>query len=349
MLSRQRRDVYAKNNILTEKEFLAREFNLTVRKSIDLVNDCLRDILLFGNCLIAASNALEIIDEIYNLPESSTIVFLLGNETYEPAIFNCLNNMKSIKWVFIYNLPTEIHRGTSILTLFGDIIDSGVKSLFGSESSFRDFLISKTLNSKFRRINISYPHSRFPQGYSNNFVHQLYNLNIIDDTGSIYENSKLSELRNLSSRTIFLNFIGQLTNRRRANIIELASEIPNTIIKITKNFGGVTYTDNFYVQTQINSRYCLVPPGFFNNQNHRYAESLILGALPLILSHNSIDPSENLNWTRKINLVTSHSFKYLLRYAKKISESKRKQILISELVRETGEVAKVRSVLDSLL
>jgi len=344
-----RREIYVTNEKLAEKEFLSREFDLETKKSNDLVSDCLNEIRLYGNCLIATPNILSIIDQISYLPESSVIIFLLGNETYEPDIFNCLNGKKSIKWAFIYNLPTKIYHVTSIFSLIGDILDSGIKNLIGAESSFRHFLISRNLKRQFEAISINYPHSRFPQGYSNNFVYQLLDLKIINMKESLYESQKLSELREFSARGIFLNFIGQLTNRRRIDAIAMVEKTPNTIVKIVKSFSGIDYTDNYYVETQINSKYCLVPPGFFNNQNHRYSESLILGSVPLILFHNSIDPSENFNWTKKLNVIRAHSFKYLIKYALHISEKQRRQIVASELINDRIEIMKVKITLESLL
>lgn len=349
MKNEHRRIIYVKDNFLTEKEFLSREFNLEIKISNTLVKDCLREISLYGNCLVATPNPFEIVAEISALPEASVIVFLLGNETYEPHLFNCFNIAKSIKWAFIYNLPSQICKMTPIVTFLGDMIDSKFERMFGKESSWRDFLISRSLKNKFKAIDITYPHSRFPQGYSNSFVHQLFHLNIVNSQESIYESKRLLELRDSNNRTIYLNFIGQLTNRRRSDAIKMANKISNTVIRISEGFGGTRYTDNFYVETQLNSLYCLVPPGFFNNQNHRYAESLILGSMPLILSHNSIDPSENLNWTKNINLISGHSFKYLFRYASKILEKQRRQILTSELANERVNVLKVQDQLESLL
>ena len=349
MLNKHRRYVYAINDTLTEKEFLSREFNLEIKKSKDLITDCLDEITLYGQCLIATPNSLDIADDLKHLPDSSVVIFLLGNETYQPEIFNCLNNIRSIKWVFIYNLPTQIHKSSSVYSFIGDLLDSGIKNLFGEQSSFRDFLISNTLVRKFKKICIDYPHSRFPQGYSNNFVYQLIDLNLINKEESLYESQNLDKLRSSNIRDVFLNFIGQLTNRRRFNTIALVKNIPNAVVKIVKGFSGVNYTDNYYVETQINSKYCLVPPGFFNNQNHRYSESLLLGSVPLILSHNSIDPSNNNNWTKQLNFIRAHSFKYLLRFALNISENQRKQIIASELANEQNEIMKIRITLNTLL
>ena len=345
----QARFIYTKHKYLTEEQFLFREFKLQTLTTDDLVKDCWADIKLYGNCLIATPDPLAIINDISHLPKSSVIIFLLGNETYIPEIFNCLNICAAIKWAFIYNLPTDIYFKTSLLTFLGDVIDSGFKDLFGSESSFRDFLISRSLRGKIAQIDINYPHSRFPQGYSNNFVFQLQKLNILDNQESVLESKSIAALRAGNYRTIFLNFIGQLTNRRRKKSIEIASSFPGAFIRIISGFGGTTYTNNLYVETQLNSKFCLVPPGFFNNQNHRYLESLILGALPLILSNNSIDPSENQNWTKKLNFVQAHSFKWLIKFASTITEKERQKIIEFEFLKEVSEIVKVQDKLNSLI
>ena len=345
----QVRIIYTKHKYLTEEQFLFREFKLQTLTTDDLVKDCWADIKLYGNCLIATPDPLAIINDISHLPKSSVIIFLLGNETYIPEIFNCLNICAAIKWAFIYNLPTEIYFKTSLLTFLGDFMDSGFKDVFRSEGSFRDFLISRSLRKKMKQININYPHSRFPQGYSNNFVFQLHKLNIVDDQESILESKSLAAIRAKSDRTIFLNFIGQTTNRRRRKAIEIAASYSGAFVKTTSGFGGAKYTNNLYLEAQLNSKFCLVPPGFFNNQNHRYLESLILGVLPLILHHNSIDPSENQNWTKKLNFFRAHSFKWLLKFALTITEKERQKILNYEFVAEAFEIVKVRETLYSLI
>ena len=345
----QARFIYTKHKYLTEEQFLFREFKLQTLTTDDLVKDCWADIKLYGNCLVATPDPLAIVNDIARMPKSSVVVFLLGNETYIPELFNCLNDCAAIKWAFIYNLPTDIYFKTSLLTFLGDVIDSGFKDVFGSESSFRDFLISRSLRKKMMHIEINYPHSRFPQGYSNNFVFQLHKLNIVDNQESVLESKSLAKVRAGNDRTIFLNFIGQLTNRRRKKSIEIASSFAGAFIRIMPGFGGTKYTNNLYVKAQLNSKFCLVPPGFFNNQNHRYLESLILGALPLILSNNSIDPSVNQNWTKKLNFVRAHSFKWLIKFASKITEKERQKILKSEFSREVSEIIKVQDTLNSLI
>jgi hypothetical protein len=349
MSDSQTRFIYTKHKHLTEQQFLFREFKLQTITSDDLVKDCWADIQLYGNCLIATPDPLALVNEINLMPKSSVVVFLLGNETYIPEIFNCLNNCAAIKWAFIYNLPTDIYFKTSTITFLGDVIDSGIKEVFGSESSLRDFLISRSLRKKMMQIEINYPHSRFPQGYSNNFAFQLHKLNFIDDQESVLESKSLSAIRAGSNRTIFLNFIGQLTNRRRRKAIEIAASFSGAFIKITSGFGGSQYTNSSYLEAQLNSKFCLVPPGYFNNQNHRYLESLTLGTLPLILCHNSIDPSENQNWTKKLNVFQAHSFKLLIKFALKVSENERQKVLESEFAKEVFEIVKVREALNSLI
>jgi hypothetical protein len=345
----QPRIIYTNNKYLTEEQFLHREFKLQTMNTDNLVDDCWADIKLYGNCLIATPNPLALVNDISCMPKSSVVIFLLGNETYIPELFNCLNNCAAVKWAFIYNLPTEMYFKTSLLTFLGDIIDSGLKDVLGSEGSLRDFLISRSLRKKLMRIDINYPHSRFPQGYSNNFVYQLHKLNIIDHQESVLDSKSLNAIRAGNNRTIFLNFIGQLTNRRRKKTLEIASNFSGAFIKIVAGFGGTNYTDNLYVETQLNSRFCLVPPGFFNNQNHRYLESLTLGVLPLILYHNSLDPSENQNWTKKLNFIQAHSVKWLIKFALKITEKERQVIIEAELSKETIEIARVRDKLKSLI
>jgi hypothetical protein len=63
-----------------------------------------------------------------------------------------------------------------------------------------------------------------------------------------------------------------------------------------------------------------VPPGNFNNFNHRYTESLICHSLPVVLANNSIDPSRNDNWTNNLSFLRRYSVKAQMKYLERIND-----------------------------
>jgi hypothetical protein len=89
----------------------------------------------------------------------------------------------------------------------------------------------------------------------------------------------------------------------------------------TEGFRGTGHNgDSTYVNQLRSSKFILIPPGSFNNSNHRYTEAIICGAVPVILAKNSLDPSENSNWTNSIRGITPFSAKLLLSYLNKYSD-----------------------------
>ena len=315
--------LYTELDNITEKEFFNRELGLQTRtaKSFDEIKQ--------SSLLLISSNNPEYWKPFLNtLKKESCVFFLIGNETYEPNIFNSLNDVASIKHVFLYNPPTKINKRTLFKTFLGNLIDSYGFVEKSDESSYRDLRNSIYLMKKFRKINISYPYSRMPQGYSNNFASKISQKLDLTKTESLISEKVLSFAKQVEQRSKFISFSGQPTNRKRQMMLFWSRKYMEEIPDITEGFRGLgTVGDFTYLDQLMDSKFILVPPGSFNNSNHRYTESLICGAIPLILAKNSIDPSENNNWTNSIKGIKSYSAKLLLNYAKKINDQELKDLL----------------------
>jgi hypothetical protein len=241
---------------------------------------------------------------------------LIGNETYEPRLFNTLNQVKNIGHAFIYNAPTRILVKNIVGGIVGNFIDGGHQKSNLPGSLYREARISASLKNKFNEIEIKYPFTTLPQGYSNSFATKISKLANISDCDSLISTAsliKIKELRNVHNRFAFL---GQGTNRRRENFLRVASHFDNVkLFPLEDNFGGNNLDNNLtYLQHLLESEFILVPPGYFNNLNHRYTESLICGAIPVILANNSLDPSVNDNWTNQLPFLIRYSAKSLIKY-----------------------------------
>jgi hypothetical protein len=316
--------LYTELDNITEKEFFNRELGLQTKtvKSIDEIKQ--------NGLLLISSNNPEFWKPLLNtLKKESCIFFLIGNETYEPNIYNSLNNVASIKHVFVYNPPTKINKRTLLKTLLGNLIDSYGFTEKSDETSYRDLRNSIYLMKKFRRINISYPYSRLPQGYSNNFAFKLSQRLDLTNTESLISEKVLSFAKQVEQRSKFISFSGQPTNRKRKMMLFWSRKYMDEIPDITEGFRGLgTVGDFTYLDQLMHSKFILVPPGSFNNSNHRYTESLICGAIPLILAKNSIDPSENSNWTNSIKGIKAYSAKLLLRFASNLNDQELNSLLV---------------------
>jgi len=144
--------------------------------------------------------------------------------------------------------------------------------------------------------------------------------------------------------------VGQRTNRRRDLCLKLLLQHESTLVKVSQGFGGISHKgDSSYVDSLYRSKFIAIPPGHFNNQNHRYLEALLVGAVPLILSSNSIDVSASENWTNKLNVIVSRSFFLLLKVTKKMCDDERTEIIRVELERSRNETLLIRHKLKILL
>ena len=322
-------NAYTEQSILTEDEFFRREFGLNLVYDSN-VNKLMNSEV--GIPIIVVSPNPEIWLPLLRVrPRSSVIFFLIGNETYEPKIYNLLNDLPSIRHVFIYCLPSFIEWRSKFWAFLGDIYDTWnplkPNALSGA---LRDFRTSFHLEDKFRRANIRYPHSALPQGYSNSFVKGLTRIGLIPikDTSSLISNETLdTEVRKINKESRFI-FVGQSTNRRRSNCIDIFSSNPDNLI-ITKHsgFGGTNFDgDLSYIKNLTTAWFNVIPPGHFNNFNHRYTESLIVRSIPVILAHNSIDHSANDNWSNRLKPLTAHSFRKLKGHLLSLSELELSQL-----------------------
>ena len=257
------------------------------------------------------------------MKKNTVVFFLIGNETYEPRVFNSLNNLKSLKHAFVYNPPTKVSKKALIGGILGNIIDTGTKQIEAPGSIYRDARISFTLQSRFKNININYPFSNLPQGYSNNFSSKITTLVKTKEIDSLISKDFLRKVSEIKEVKYKFSFIGQSGNRRREAYLKSAQSFKETkVYPLEDGFGGNKEDRDFtYIKTLLSSDFILVPPGSFNNSNHRYTESLICQSLPVILANNSIDPSQNDNWTNNLSFIRRYSVKSQMKHLEKISDS----------------------------
>jgi hypothetical protein len=336
---------------ITEEVFLFREFSATT-VYINSIDDFLIKLQSFESniTLIVSTNPSYWKTVLSKFKRNSIVFILIGNETYDPAVFNSLNGYKSIKHVFVYNLPTLIKYRNILGSVFGSINDTRFKKTINSGSIYRDARISYSLKDKFKETSIKYSASPFPQGYSNNFANQIANLTGI--------NHDISLITDLSSELILAKrqdiydfaFIGQSTNRRRETFLRNVTRFPKSVVIYNQGFKG-TYEDSSstYITQLLSARYVLVPPGFYNNFNHRYSESLICHTLPVVLANNSLDPSENTNWTNNLTFLQKYSAKELMIYLSKLDNQSYKKIYDLARYNDFKQISSVQKLFSEVL
>jgi len=343
---------YSENPLLTEVNYFKREFGIKI-VSVDSITNFMDKINHSNSStvLIASTNPEYWIEILNKIPKYNIIFFLLGNETYEPGPFNSLNKIDSLVHAFVYNPPNKIFNSSILGGVLGNIYDGGFRKTAAPGSVYRDGRISYSLKRKFKNINMEYTFSNLPQGYSNSFANKITKLAKINETDSLISHDstiKISALKNINYK---FSFIGQSGNRRRETFLRIASKFKYVkIYPPEKGFGGNnTDNDYTYVNHLLNSKYILVPPGNFNNFNHRYTESLICHSLPVILANNSIDPSLNDNWTNNLSFLSRYSIKSQMRYLEKINDKTFENFYAKASLNDFQKILDTRMLLNSLV
>jgi hypothetical protein len=285
------------------------------------------------------------------LKDCNVIFFLLGNETYEPIIFNSLNQIKSLKYAFVYNPPNKILNTSVLGSLLGNIYDGGLRKTEAPGSVYRDGRISYSLKRKFKNINIEYPYSALPQGYSNSFAHKITKLAELNDSDSLITTTATTKINSLKNICYDFSFLGQSGNRRREIFLRAARDFNNVkLYPLEKGFGGNNSNNDYtYVNNLLNSKYALVPPGSFNNFNHRYTESLICHTLPVILANNSIDPSQNDNWTNNLSFLSRYSIKSQMKYLEKIDKETFEEFYSRASIKDFEKILDTKTLIYNLV
>lgn len=318
---------YTEAKCLTEEEFFRRELNIELRYDADPSSQ------EKTHTIIVTADPRPWLQHLRNATPKSKIFILVGNETYEPWKYELLNGLPSINLALIYNPPKAYRFGAGTKSLLGNIIDGGFLNLSGKGNPVRDFRTATYKRKITRSIKMDYDWLELPQGYSNNFAKQvvshLQSKNVILEKDQSLLNSRVvAEIRKTVSRDHTFSYIGQNGNHRRSTCLRIAAGKSKVVLHHRQGFHGTSYSgDHTYLELLQSSKFTLVPPGFFNNSNHRYLESLIFGKLPAILYQNSLDISTNNNWTKTLGFPYSHSFRFLLSALEKMDESQYCSIL----------------------
>lgn len=303
----------------TEKEFLLREYGINLRYCKD------PSTLSPKPGVIVSAFPEKWKSYLSRCKDSSQIFFLIGNETYEPDRYIFFNNCSAVSCVFIYNPPYRSSYYRSVLSLVGNILDGGWRPNEGNGSLYRDFLTSLRTKQKKDMIKLNFDWYELPQGYCNSFVSQLRvvssELNVLLENGtSLYNKAVRSFMQSLCIKTEKFSYIGQKGNHRRETCLAIAQKQYGIVVHSTIGFGGANFNgDTTYLNLMIRTKFPLVPPGFFNNRNHRYTESLLTFGLPAILAQNSLDSGTSSNWTEGLNFPSSHSYSKLLNHLNQMS------------------------------
>lgn len=334
---------------ITEEQYLRREFGITTKygcldqKYVDTYEIVITDRPDKWKTLLSTA------------PRSSLIFILIGNETYEPWKYEFFNSFDSVLHLFIYNPPNTCPRRNAYKSLFGHLLDGGLISTGAPGSVFRDFRTAQFTRKKLAKIEIRQPFTELPQGYSNSFVDQLRIVSprierYLESQESLFTQQFNAIVQPFISKVNTFSYLAQWSNHRRAVCARVANEVFGVEIRSKNTFGGLNFDgDRTYIDLLLSTKYPLVPPGNFNNYNHRYTEALLTGGIPVILAQNSLDPSNNHNWSSDLSFPKGHSYRLLMKFLSELSEKERSELQKKALWEDLKRTESVQHSLNSLI
>lgn len=335
--------IYTFNINLTEKEILRREFGLELY-DLNIENIKLK-ISNQKTVLLATSSVKDLAKILSACYPNSAVIFLFGNETYDVEAFMFLNQYKrKIKYGFIYNLPCSSSYIQVLRPMLGTAYDLDLAIFRQVKPYCRNLKNGYDLLKRTRQIKIEFPHLEFPQGYSTRFAKELELSGFIGVEESILKTVFPAN----SNRKHEITFVGQEGSWYRQLVFRLTKQqVSNFQPLITLGWGGEYQGDKTtYVDSLLGSRFVLNPPGNLTNKTHRYLESLLMGALPILPPATIQDPHLWQVWSEKNGI---YSWKRLFKHLHSIDELTRIQLVEDALKVEIEKFTKIKDVLKKLL
>ena len=348
-MQRPQLPIYTRNSGLIEAEFLKREFGLILTE-INTSN--LPTIKNSEICIFATTNPIELEAIIKDSNPDSLIVFILGNETYSVPIFEYLNNYKDrIKLALIYNLPKRTSYWITFRCFLAAIYDGGLFFKNDGVHLIRNFKNGIDFMRRNRKIQILYPHSNFPLGYTNMFVKELNALGLATDHKSLFNDDFLNQFINSKIQT--MSFIGANGSwARRLAIKKMRKLVRDNQMKVVqdsyKSLGTPFESNASYIKSLIDSKFVLCPPGNLTNKTFRYLESLLMGALPILPPATIQDNHQWDTWMESSDKIR-YSWTKCINQALGMSESDRKEKVTKALASELGKIRAVNTKIDQAL
>lgn len=326
------------NEDLVETEYLKREFGL-VPNQVD------PNTLKLGNeiTIIACTEPSNWTRLLLNAQPKSIVFFLLGNETYDKNKYEHLNHFPSIRHVFIYNPPRR-SSNFGFLALLDWIIR--VPSDIKSKYLFFAWKFALEIRKKAGSVEITYPWTNLPLGYTNQFVKQLPDL-AISSGQSLVDNWPILKIAQKRERGRQIRFMGQIGTWYRKELLKYFSRFAE--FEYVESSGWAGSRKSGYFEMLQSSSFILCPPGIYTNETFRYYESIICGALPIAPIDSVHDLHSSNYWSMILPFYARHSHIAIYRILIKKSDLEISEYLSFSRELFENEIRAVRSKLQELM
>lgn len=225
----------------------------------------------------------------------SVSVILVGNEYYDVDKWKPINDYESIKCAFLQYFPKNQSSQFRPLLKF---ITNNIDLVF--QKSFWRVALTGYLKYRFvKRLKFRFPVHPFPLGYTDRFFLELQKLGLCDANPKSLFGALIAPL---PSQAGGISFYGQKGTWYRRHMVEHFERSAGACVQRYDSFGGDTQpaTSTQYVNSILNSRFVLCPPGNVSSQSFRYYEAIALGAIPIITEISIQDWNSHDYWPQKI-------------------------------------------------
>ena len=292
------------------QEFFVRELGL-VGKKIDHRKErpLPENSLIYCHDISHWQKRLELSDKF------SVSVILVGNENYDVNKWEPINEYESIKCAFLQYFPkTQSSHFRPIL----EFIANSINVVF--QKSFWAVTLNGYLKHRaVKRLKFRFPVHPFPLGYTDRFVLELQKLGLCNANSKSLFGALIAPL---PSEAGGISFFGQKGSWYRRHMVEQFERSARASVQRYDSFGGDTQpvTSTQYVNSILNSRFVLCPPGNVSSQSFRYYEAIALGAIPIITEISVQDWNSQDYWPQKVRWKHSN-YKEVWKGLKSLSNS----------------------------
>jgi hypothetical protein len=288
----------------SQTEYWGREFQARVIRKDDSFQKIIISLVSKGVVpVIQLDNDQGEFEFLKSLPAKSVIGWCYSDESLDTKFASNISKLESLAVVLRpYHLNS--FKVKNLLTSFKYIasnlehvktLKNGLKLILwyfrGLAMSYREQKIRRIYKKvKLRSVN-------FPLGYTDVFCSSLVassSIRIDDLSGSLLN---LDFLHQEEAQT-HLVFVGQIGQIVRSVAISAAQEYELSTIITRSQYGagsmlekGVKEKGIEYLNTVLNSRFVLCPPGNISGNSFRIHETVLLRKLPIVLSHVASDPN----------------------------------------------------------
>jgi hypothetical protein len=190
----------------------------------------------------------------------------------------------------------------------------------GISMSYREQKIRKI----YKSVNLGYVN--FPLGYTDVFCSSLLtnsDIHVKSPSGSLLELT----FHDRDEPKTHLVFVGQIGQIVRSVAIVAAQETSFARVITRSDYGagsllekGVKEKGIEYLTTVLNSKFVLCPPGNISGNSFRIHETVILGKIPIVLSHIASDPNFITPFDLRAAQYSGQSWKKRIQETRQISE-----------------------------